>query len=186
MLLAAPSTVAPLAIRAEDSAVGGDVLRMMLDTDTLLFGCIALALLAMVTVSRVAVKRRKSRRVRREAQAQTQAIHEFLENLRESPGTARQGVWHYDFVTGAQRSSDELKALFGGETAANDPALDFARFARENEAASKPYEARFAINGVEGAQRCFVLRACNLPGAGGTNHRALAIVREIEPPAACD
>lgn len=186
MLLVVPSTVASLAIRAEDSAVGGDVLRMMLDTETLLFGCIALALLAMVTVSRVMARRRKSRQVRREAHAQTQAIHEFLESLRESPGTARQGVWHYDFVTGAQRSSDELKALLGGEMAPNHPALDFARLARENEAASQPYEARFAINGDEGARRCFILRACNLPGAGGTNHRALAIVREIERPKASD
>ena len=186
MLLAAPSTVAPLAGSAEGRAAGIDVLRVMLDSEALLFGCIGLALLAMVTVSRVMARRRKSRQVRREAQAQTQAIHESLESLRETSGTTRQGVWHYDFVTGAQQYSDDLKAIIGGETADKDPALDFARLARENEASSQPYEARFAMKADKGAQRCFIFQACNLPGARGTNQRAVAIVREIEPPKASD
>ena len=174
MLLAAP-TIATAANLTDGAQSGGDVLRMVLDSDTLLFGCIAFALLAVVTLSKVASRRRKDRQVRRASHAQTKAIHEFLETVRAGSGTARQGVWHYDFGTGAEQFSEELLALLQGRE------IDFARLAREHEGETQPYEAHFTLRGSEDGERSFRFHACNLPGPVGHIQRAVAIVREIEP-----
>ena len=172
--------IASLTAAPEPSQTGGDVLRLVLDSDTLLFGCIAFALLAMVTVSRVAARRRKDRNARREAHAQSQALHAFLDTVRAGAGAGKQGVWHYDFTTGTQQLSDELKALLKDHEALKASGIDLARLAREHSDVIEPYEAQFHIEVSEGSTRPFMFQACNMRDAQGQVRRAVGLVREIE------
>ncbi|UAB77528.1 hypothetical protein INR77_12080 [Erythrobacter sp. SCSIO 43205] len=168
---------APSQIQVE---TGADMLRTMLDSQSLLLGSIAFGIIAALTVVRVSARRRKDRAARRESYARTQAIHDFLSTVRADTGSPRQGVWHYDFTSGAQQFSEELKALVNDADALKSSGVDLARVARQNSDLIEPYEATFHLSEPEGGKRPFMLRACNLRDGEGQIKRAVAIVREIE------
>ncbi len=171
-----PPTASP-DVQAE---TGADLLRTILDSQTLLMGCIAFALLALLAVARVSARRRQDRNIRRESHAQTQAMHAFLEMVRAGVGSTEQGVWHYDFTTGAQQFSDEFSALVGSEDALKTSGIDLARLARQHSDMVVPYEARLELAALEGTPRSFTFQACNIRNGEGQVQRAVAIVREIE------
>lgn len=168
-----------------EAETGAEALRSVLNSDMLLMGCIAFALLALVSVSRVTARRRKSRNVRREMHAHTQAVHEFLSNVRKGSGASQQGVWHYDFSTGDQQFTDELKTLVAPDASVEDAlksaGVDLARLARQHSDLTRPYEAEFHLAAPGVLARPFMVQACNMRNGEGEVQRAVAIVREITP-----
>lgn len=173
-------------IRAQ---TGTDMLRSFLRDDMLLWGCMAMALIALVTVGKVASRRRKAGKLGVKMRAQSKAVHDFLSSVRSQAGTAQRGVWHYDFGTGAQQFSGDFQALIGGEEAAppddraieeifKSAGLDLVRLARDHFEQTEPFEVEFALK-LEGPYaKTMILRACNLRGASGEVHRMVALISE--------
>lgn len=182
----------------QDPAASGEVLRTVLDSQTLLIGCIAAGLIALFTVGKVSVRRRQSRNIRREMQAHTQAMHAFLNTVRSDHGTARQGVWHYDFKTGAQQFTDNLKQLLLDQEGAGDnpgdrpddeaglqevlqsAGVNLPAIAREHVDRTEPYEIEFTLNAKAEDARVLILQACNMRASDGKVQRMVAIIRESE------
>ncbi|MEM1053677.1 MAG: hypothetical protein AAGI28_16450 [Pseudomonadota bacterium] len=166
-----------------------ELLKTFLSSDTLIWGCLALALIAVVTVSRVVSRRRSERRVNRRARAQSQAVHEFLSNLRTEHGGVEQGIWHYDFATGAQQCTDGFKGLLGldGEDVdAGAVASTLARSgvnliatARKNCDEIEPYEVTLTVKAPGARLRRLVLVACNIRNGDGEVQRLVAVLREV-------
>lgn len=170
-----------------------DMLRTFLGNDMLLWGCMAMALIALFTVAKVASRRRKAGKASRMARAQADAVHGFLNTVREGHAAARQGMWHYDFATGAQQYSDNLRALicYGGQELAADRQIDtvlaqaginLAKLARKHFDQTQPYEAAFMLEGEDAPPRQMILRACNFQGGSGAVQRAIAIISEVPDP----
>lgn len=184
-LSAEPGAVALKAVPAETSA---DVLRTFLADEALLWGCMAMALIALVTVARVASRRRKAGKINAKMRAQSQAVHSFLSSLRAQTGAAERGVWHYDFATGAQQFSDGFKALMGGQPTddkAIDDALkacglDLVRLARDHFEQAEPFEVEFALKTPDQGPRAMLLQACNLRNGEGEVQRMVVLITEAD------
>lgn len=166
------------------------MLRAFLGNDTLLWGCMAMALIAFFTVVKVASRRRRAGKASRMARAQADAVHDFLNTVREGRSTAKQGMWHFDFATGKQQYSDNLRSLFSGDgrELAADKQIDKAlakaglslpKLVRDRFDQTQPYEAAFTLKGGDTPPREMMLRACNFRGKGGEVQRVVAIISEV-------
>lgn len=162
------------------------MLSAFLTNDALLWGCIAMAMIALVTVGRVASRRRRAGKTSRRVRAEAAAVHEFLEILRAEHAANRShphGIWHYDFATGTQRFSDGFGDLLGVKEAQTASSLkqagvDMARLARENFEETEPYEVQFALDSSDVTRPRMVLKACNLRDANGKVKRCVAMLSE--------
>ncbi|MEO1220866.1 MAG: hypothetical protein AAFY42_05880 [Pseudomonadota bacterium] len=174
---------------AESAQTGGELLTTFLSSDTLLWGCIAMGLIALVTVSRVASRRRKAGKDSRLMRAQSDAVHEFLRMVREGHKAADQGVWHYEFSTGSEQFTDEFRSLVGGEQGEipeasevaqilREVGVDLAKLARNNFEETEPYEVEFSLSTQDGKQRAMLLMACNMRNGAGEVQRLVAVLRE--------
>lgn len=187
------ATSAEVRVRAvqemEPAATSGEILTSFLSSDALLWGCLALALIALFTVSRVFSRRREERKVNRAARAQSQALHDFLVAVRAEHANAAQGVWHYDFTSGAQQYSDAFKRLVGGavgelpqapevKTMLDRSGIDLVTLARDHFEQAEPYEVRFALQDREEGARPMVLKACNLRDGEGRVQHMVAVISE--------
>lgn len=195
MLTAAPTSDAPQAIdlaaeQAQQTA--GDLLTLFLGSDTLLLGSVAMGLIALLTVSRVTARRRHERSTLREISAQTQAVHQFLENLRDKPDGASQGMCQYNFATGVTDVSDTFCQIVTGDSQGfNDEAMaqkcldragvDLVALARSHAEQTDPFEVSFMLATSGNEAREMLLQACNMRNAEGEVRRMIAVVREVDP-----
>ena len=170
----------------QSAQMGGQMLSAFLTNDALLWGCIAMALIALATVGRVASRRRKAGKTSRQVRAQADAVHEFLNILRAQHKTFAHGIWHYDFTTGAQRCSDGFKALLGAresdtiEDCLKASGADLTSIAQDHFEETMPYEVRFMLEVPSGAAKAMVLQACNLRNANGEVQRLVAILSDAK------
>jgi hypothetical protein len=166
------------------------MLSAFLTNDALLWGCIGMALIALVSVGRVASRRRRAGKTSRRVRAEADAVHEFLDILRAEHRTAPHGIWHYDFTTGAQQHSDGFNALLGareGETIEDRlkaSGVDLISIARGHFEETLPFEVRFTLEASGGAAKAMVLRACNMRNANGEVQRLVAMLTEAGETAA--
>ncbi|MEP0391591.1 MAG: hypothetical protein ABJ205_13300 [Erythrobacter sp.] len=167
----------------------GDFLRGFLGNETLLWGCMAMALIALFTVAKVASRRRKAGKASRMARARADAVHSFLETVRAGHGAVQQGMWHFDFASGAQQYSDDLRTMLSsnGQNFAADEqivetlakaGINLAKIARDRFEEIEPYEATFTLESEGGPNRQMTLRACNFRGVNGKVQRVVAIISE--------
>lgn len=206
MLLAAflahtiSATPAPLGedtFAVAGAQTSGDLLKTFLADNALLWGCMALALIALVTVGGVASRRRKAGKSNAQARARSNAVHDFLKAVKEPHNGAVQGVWHYDFITGAQQFSEGLETLVGhtlSEESGSRPVgalltgsgLDLVALAQKNFDQTDPYEVQFVLKTLGDPPRPMVLKACNLRNSKGEVQRLVAIMREAVAPSKGD
>jgi hypothetical protein len=176
---------------------GGELLTTFLSSNTLLWGCIAMGLIALVTISRVAARRRKAGKASRIVKAQSDAVHEFLRGVREGRAEAEQGVWHYDFKTGAQQFTGQFGDLvcenLGDPPKANqitealrETGVDLVALARKHSEETEPYDVRFALGTRHGMKRSMLLRACNMRNGAGEVQRLIAVLYEVPTPEPSD
>lgn len=179
-----------LQARPEAAQTSADILRAFLGNETLLWGCMAMALIALFTVAKVTSRRRKAGKASRIARAQADAVHSFLNAVREGHATAKQGIWHFDFTTGEQQYSEKLRSLVsacGKELAADkqidkalaEAGLNLPKLARNQFDQTQPYEAVFTLEGEDTPPRQMILRACNFRGKGDEVQRVVAIISEV-------
>ena len=168
----------------QSAQTGGEILSAFLTNDALLWGCIAMALIALVTVGRVASRRRRAGKTSRRVRAQADAVHEFLNILRAEHKTSAHGVWHYDFAAGSQQYSDGFNSLLGvGEDESIEGVLqasgiNLVSLARKHFEETEPYEVRFALERPGGGHRAMTLKACNMRNANGEVQRLVAMLSE--------
>lgn len=185
---AAPTDTPPPGSQVE---AGGQILTTFLSSDALLWGCIALALIAMVSVSRVISRRREVRAESRKVRARSEAMHAFLDDVRGKQGAGAQALWSYDFGTRKQQNSDELKRLVvegqdklpsdaAFRTLLKDAGLDLAALAHEHRDETEPYTVQFGLRAGEGRLRQMVLQACNIRNTHDQVQRTLAVIRQVE------
>ncbi|KEO91873.1 hypothetical protein EH31_04160 [Erythrobacter longus] len=178
-----------VALEPEVAETSADMLRAFLGNDTLLWGCLAMALIAFATVAKVASRRRQAGKASRMARAQFDAMHSFLDAVRAGQASAKQGMWHFDFATGTQQYSENLRAVLSGiaqrpvadeqiEAMLADAGLNLAKLARDHFDETQPYEATFALKTEDTQARAMVLRACNFRGHSGEVQRVVAIISE--------
>jgi len=174
---------------ADSTPTSAELLTPFLSSDTLLWGCVALAVIALFTVSRVVSKRRDARKVNRTVRAQSQALHDFLDAVRAEHVTVEQGIWHYDFTNGAQQYSDDFKRLVGGakdtllqilevEALLEKSGVDLVTLACDHFEHVEPYVVQFSLQDEGSKARLMVLKACNLRNGEGQVQRMVAVISE--------
>jgi len=171
---------------------GAQMLRAFLSNDTLVWGCLAMALVALVSVGKVASRRRRAGQANRMARAQSDAMHGFFNALRSTHGACSKGLWHYDFITGRQQYSDGLKGVLGQgraepptleeiEARLKEAGLNLVRLASDHFEQTDPYEVTFLLKDKNQTLRPMVLRACNLRDGKGEVRRMIAVIGEADP-----
>lgn len=165
------------------------MLGNLLANDALLWGSIALGFIAMFTISRVVRRRRRALTTGRALRAQNQAMHTFLDTVRAGQSAAEQGVWHYNFATGAQQMSEGLKRLIAGDEAGGlDDAqieemlgvhgVDLVKIARKHADESEPFALELILTSPKDEARTIELKAYNFRNSEGAAQRLVAVMRE--------
>lgn len=173
----------------EAAMTGGELLTTFLSNDSLLWGCMAMALIALVSVGRVASRRRKAGKTNRIQREQSEAVHDFLAMVRSEHSISQQGLWYYDFETGAQQFSDEFGRILAQEEAVtlstreiearlSLAGIDLVRLARKHFEETDPYEVCFGIGRPRVEARPMVLKACNMRDADGKVRRLVAVLNQ--------
>ncbi|WP_298304099.1 hypothetical protein [uncultured Erythrobacter sp.] len=182
---------------AGSAQAGGELLTTFLSSDSLLWGCFAFALMALFTVSRVFLRRREERKVSRTIRIQSRSLHDFLTRVRVQNATGEQGVWHYDFTSGAQQYSDDFKRLVSGvegeippffevEAMLERAGIDLVTLARDHVEETEPYEILFSLKKGDTELRPMVLKSCNLRNGEGVVQRMVAVISEAPDDASGD